>query len=194
MTIYSLVDNEEWKPIWGFPGYKISSYGRCVSHWKMDRRKTQRCVGNYIDESYTRFIGTKKVSGGSQGYIIAALRRPYGLEESQPLSHYNKILEGKPDYVGMVRVKMPIHKLVMWHFNYLDDNPELIGITTDEWLSMPERARVIIRQSLEINHIDHKRDNNRLDNLEYVTKVENSQAYRDSDKFQKYMQQCGQQN
>jgi len=155
----------------------------------MDRRKTQRCDGNYIDESYTRFIGTI-----NKDYKIAALRRPDGLTVSHPLSHYNKLTEGKPDKVGVVRVHFSIHKLVMWHFNYLDDNPEQIGITTDEWLSMPERARVIIRQSLEINHIDHKHDNNRLDNLEYVTKVENSQAYRDSDKFQKYMQQHGQQN
>ena len=182
MTI-SLVDDEQWKPLWGFPGYEISTHGRCVSHWKMDRRKGQRCDGNYIDESYTRFIGTQKKCG----YLQATLRRPYGLEESHPLSHYNKLSEGKPDSVGMVRVKMPVHKLVMWHFNYLDDNPEQIGITKEEWDSMPERARVIIRQSLEINHIDHDGMNNRLDNLEYVTKVENSQAYRDSDKFKEYM-------
>jgi len=186
-NIYSLIDNEEWEPVWGFPGYEISSYGRCASHWKMDRRKGQRCAGNYMDESYTRFIGRKKVSGGSKGYITAALRRPYGLEESYPLSYYNKLSEGIPDKVGMVRVPMPIHKLVMWHFNYLDDNPEQIGITTDEWENMPERAKEIIRQSLEINHIDHDHSNNRLDNLEYVTKVENSQAYRDSDKFKEYM-------
>ena len=182
MTI-SLVDDEQWKPLWGFPGYKISSYGRCVSHWKM--RGGSISGGNYIDESYTRFIGSTH-----RGYINASLRRPYGLEESHPLSHYNKLTEGKPDRVGMVRVIIPIHKLVMWHFNYLDDNPEQIGITKDEWKSMPERARVIIRQSLEINHIDHNKTNNRLDNLEYVTKVENSQAYRDSDKFQKYMKGC----
>ena len=193
-NIYSLIDNEKWEPVWGFPGYEISSYGRCVSHWKMkggsgpmNIKGGQHSGGNYIDESYARFIGRKKVSGGSKSYITAALRRPYGLEESHPLSYYNKLSEGKPDKVGMVRTGLPIHKLVMWHFNYLDDNPEQIGITTDEWLSMPERAKEIIRQSLEINHIDHDHSNNRLDNLEYVTKVENSQAYRDSDKFKEYM-------
>ena len=190
-NIYSLVDDEEWKPVWGFPGYDISNHGRCISHWKMDRRKAgERCNGNYIDESYTRFIGTpeSKNTSKKRGYIRTALRRPYGLEESHPLSYYNKLSEGIPDRTGMVRVVMPMHKLVMWHFNYLDDNPEQIGITTDEWESMPERAKEIIRQSLEINHIDHNPTNNKLSNLEYVTKVENSQAYRDSDKFQEYKQ------
>ena len=179
----NLIDNEKWKDVWGFPGYEISSYGRCASHWKMDRRKGRRCDGNYLDKSYTRFIGTI-----SKDYKVAGLRRPDGLTVSHPLSHYNKLTEGIPDKGGMVRVRMPMHKLVMWHFNYLDDNPEQIGITKDEWLSMPERARVIIRQSLEINHIDHDHYNNRLDNLEYVTKVENAQAYRNSDKFQEYLQ------
>jgi hypothetical protein len=180
-NIYSLVDDEQWKPVWGFPGYEISSHGRCVSHWKM--RGGKDSGGNYIDESYTRFIGSTK-----KDYVHGALRRPYGLEESHPLSHYNKLSEGIPDKVGMVRIGMPLHKLVMWHFNYLDDNPEQIGITTDEWESMPGRAKDIIRQSMEINHIDHDHYNNKLSNLEYVTKVENSQAYRDSDKFREYMQ------
>jgi hypothetical protein len=175
----NLIDNEKWKDVWGFPGYEISSYGRCVSHWKAIYRG-----GNHLDKSYTRFIGTI-----NKDYQIAALRRPAGLTVSHPLSHYNKLTEGIPDKVGMVRVVMPTHKLVMWHFNYLDDNPEQIGITKNEWLSMPERARVIIRQSLEINHIDHDHYNNRLDNLEYVTKVENAQAYRNSDKFQEYLKE-----
>ena len=189
-NIYSLVDNEQWKPVWGFPGYEISSYGRCASHWKMKGGGTGICGGNYIDESYTRFIGTpeSKNTSKKRGYIRTALRRPYGLEESHPLSYYNKLTEGKPDKVGMVRVTMLMHKLVMWHFNYLDDNTEQIGITTDEWESMPERAKDIIIQSMEINHIDHDVTNNRLNNLEYVTTMENAQAYRDSDKFKEYME------
>jgi|TARA_R110000744_G_scaffold369840_1_gene480259 hypothetical protein len=187
-NIYSLVDDEEWKPIWGFPGYEISSYGRCVSHWKMDRRKSQRCDGNYLDESYARFIGSKPKKTVGKDYVSVSLKRPYSLEKSHPLSYYNKLAEGKPDKNGIIRTGLPMHKLVMWHFNYLDDEPEQIGITIDEWLSMPWRAKEIIRQSLEINHIDHDHDNNRLDNLEYVTKVENAQAYYDSDKFKEYMQ------
>jgi len=184
-NIYSPVDDEQWKPVWGFPGYEISSHGRCASHWKM--RGGKDSGGNYIDKSYTRFIGGTAKSK-KKPYMMLHLRRPYGLEESHPLTHYNKLTEGKPDGVGVVRVTMPMHKLVIWHFNYLDDNPEQIGITTDEWWDMPERAKEIIRQSLEINHIDHDPTNNKLSNLEYVTKVENSQAYRDSDKFQEYKQ------
>jgi hypothetical protein len=87
-----------------------------------------------------------------------------------------------------------MHKLVMWHFNYLSDNSEQIGITKEEWESMPQRAKDIIMQSMEINHIDHDHTNNRLDNLEYVTTMENAQAYRDSDKFKEYMERVSGQN
>ena len=41
---------------------------------------------------------------------------------------------------------------------------------------------LILSSSLKLSS-----SNNRLDNLEYVTKVENAQAYRDSDKFKEYM-------
>ena len=189
MTI-SLVDDEQWKPLWGFPGYKISTHGRCISHWKMRVDKRGKYSGgSTYDESYIRFIGTQESRNhkGKRGYIIAKLRRQIELSKSYPLSHYNKLSEGKVDKHGIARVDFSLHKLVMWHFNYLDDNPEQIGITKEEWNSMPERARVIIRQSIEINHIDHNITNNRLDNLEYVTKVENAQSYKDSDKFQEYM-------
>jgi len=189
-NIYSLVDDEEWKPIWGYPGYQISSHGRCVSHWKIVGRGTGVPTSSKLDPSYTRFVGSpeSKNTKKKRGYIQVHLGRDKSLQESHPISYYNKLKEGRPNKAGMFVAKFPMHKLVMWHFNWIDDNPEQIGITTDEWLSMPERAKEIIRQSLEINHIDHDPTNNKLSNLEYVTKVENSQAYNDSDKHKEYMQ------
>ena len=192
-TIYSLVDNEKWKPIWGYPGYEVSNYGRVISHWKMDRRKGQRADGNYIEPSYIRFIGSpesktpKKGKGKKAGYVQVLLGRDKLLKESHPISHYNKIKEGEPTKFGIYKAHFPMHKLVMWHFSWLDYKPEQIGISKEEWLSMPERAKVIIRQSLEINHIDHDPTNNKLSNLEWVTKVENSQAYKNSDKYAEYV-------
>ena len=197
-NIYSLVDNERWKPIWGYPGYEVSDYGRVISHWKMrgGSKKGRVLNGhskarvpntgkdfNFIDPSYTKFIGTQK----KKDYVLATLGRNNTLQESHPISHYNKIKEGEPNKHGIWYTGFPIHKLVIWHFNWLDDNPEQIGISKEEWLSMPERARVIIRQSLEINHIDHNHANNKLSNLEWVTKVENAQAYKDSDKYAEYV-------
>ena len=183
-NIYSLVDNERWKPVWGYPGYEVSSLGRVISHWKMKGGSG----GNVLDVSYTRFIGTpeKGKSKKKRGYIIVDLGRDVTLQESHPISHYNKLVEGKPNKFGKWIASFPMHKLVMWHFNWLDDKPEQIGISKEEWLSMPERARVIIRQSLEINHIDHDPTNNKLSNLEWVTKVENAQAYKYSDKYAEY--------
>ena len=189
-NIYSLVDDEKWKPIWGYPGYEVSDYGRVISRWKMDRRKGQRADGNYIEPSYSRFIGSpeSKTVRKKTSYIQVPLGRDVTLQESHPISYYNKIREGRPTKFGIWVAHFPMHKLVMWHFNWIDDNPEQIGISKEEWLSMPERAKVIIRQSLEINHIDHNPTNNKLSNLEWVTKVENSQAYKDSDKYAEYVE------
>ena len=57
---------------------------------------------------------------------------------------------------------------------------------------MPERAKQIIRECMEINHIDHDQENNAVWNLEYVTKVENIAAYhkqfRGTDKFKRNKQ------
>ena len=204
-TIYSLVDNEKWKPIWGYPGYEVSNYGRVISHWKMrggskkgrvlDGHPNARVPNvdsgkdfNFIDPSYTKFIGTQESPNTKRkrGYIKVLLNRDKLLKESHPISHYNKIKEGEPTKFGIYKAHFPMHKLVMWHFSWLDYKPEQIGISKEEWLSMPERAKVIIRQSLEINHIDHDPTNNKLSNLEWVTKVENSQAYKNSDKYAEY--------
>jgi hypothetical protein len=188
-NIYSLVDDERWKPIWGYPGYEVSDLGRVISHWKMKGEGRGKCGGTALDPSYTRFVGTpeKGKSKKKRGYIQVPLGRDNTLQESHPISHYNKLKEGRPTKFGMWVAKFYVHKLVMWHFNWLDDKPEQIGISKEEWLSMPERAKVIIRQSLEINHIDHDPTNNKLSNLEWVTKVENSQAYKDSDKYAEYL-------
>jgi hypothetical protein len=194
-TIYSLVDNEKWKPIWGYPGYEVSNYGRVISHWKMIGRGRGQPAGYKLDPSYTRFIGSpesktpKKGKGKKAGYVQVLLGRDKLLKESHPISHYNKIKEGEPTKFGIYKAHFPMHKLVMWHFSWLDYKPEQIGISKEEWLSMPERAKVIIRQSLEINHIDHNPTNNKLSNLEWVTKVENSQAYKDSDKYAEYVKE-----
>ena len=185
----SLIDDEDWKDVWGFPGYQVSNYGRCVSHWKGDK-----------------IIGFQKIGGGLRHYksknhnyrgyqhCAASLKRKLNLEETHPLSYYNK-LPANPDRVdkkGNVLVYMPIHKLVMWHFNPLDKNPEQIGISKKEWKNLPERAKQIIRECMEINHIDHDQENNAVWNLEYVTKVENIAAYhkqfRGTDKFKRNKQ------
>ena len=195
-TIYSLVDDEQWKPIWGYPGYEVSDYGRVISHWKMRGGSKKGRISHTdkdfvsIDFSYTRFIGTTESLNTTKkrGYIQVSLSRDKLLQESHPISHYNKLKEGEPTKFGFYITTFPMHKLVMWHFSWLDYKPEQIGISKEEWLSMPERAKVIIRQSLEINHIDHDPTNNKLSNLEWVTKVENSQAYKNSDKYAKYVE------
>ena len=183
---FSLIDNEDWKDVWGFPGYRVSNYGRCASYWK----------GNKIIDFQKMIGGLRQYKAKNHNYrgyqhCAAMLKRKLYLEETYPISYYNK-LPANPDRVtnsGFISVYMPMHKLVMWHFNPLEENPQQIGISKKEWESMPERARQIIMQCMEINHIDHNQENNAVWNLEYVTKVENIAAYhkqyRGTDKFKK---------
>ena len=161
----SLIDDEEWKYTWGFPNYKISSWGRVQS-----------------------LIGTPKIQKGklNGSYHESSISRKKELAITHPIAHYHKISEGV-EYKTTFRIQITTHKLVMWHFRPIDNHPEDIGLSMTEWLSLSHRAREIIKHGLQINHKDHDPSNNKLSNLEWCTTIENNQAYRDSDKFVKVM-------
>ena len=174
-NIYSLLGDEdelEWKPIWGFPNYFINTNGEVLSQSNPNKPK---------------IIGTEH-KNGSGIYApmtpCVSLSRDISLEKDYPLSHYNMFSKGQLKKNETVsNIKFYKHKLVMYHFRPLENHPEDIGITKEEWSVLPPRVIEIIKRSIQINHIDHNHGNCKLSNLEWVDSIENILAYNKSDKF-----------
>ena len=144
----SLIDDEEWKDIWGFPKYRISSWGRVLSTMRNpDIGTTKIHVGKYKDK-----------------YHQSSLQRNKELTITHPISYYHKISEGwtTKDSPTTYRIQIPTHKLVMWHFRHIDNHPEDIGILMTEWLSLSHRVKELVTNGIQINHIDHDHKNNTL--------------------------------
>ena len=167
----NLIDNEEWKE-WS-PGYWVSNYGRMCSQYrpnvkelgemrlmkdkpKPDHRKGYR--GDYIANSVYPF---KDNPGNNAKHVVE-----------------NKIKNGtgfqttvNPD---RVRIEMKRHRAVMDCFKPLDDYSHEIGISKEEWDNTPESSKNFIKRQVYVNHKDHNRSNNHIDNLEWIDVVNNA--------------------
>lgn len=70
------------------------------------------------------------------------------------------------------RKNVYIHQLVMYTFKPMDKFPPVE--LKDCWESTPEPAKLWIKKTTMINHIDHNPKNNHISNLEYVTPMQNT--------------------
>ena len=66
--IVSLVDDEDWKDVWGFPGYQVSNYGRCASFWKGDKIPKPLLVNEWRPRAVV-LSGSKMSNGKLRTYL-----------------------------------------------------------------------------------------------------------------------------
>ena len=71
-----------------------------------------------------------------------------------------------------------VHRIIMETWKPIDEYPP---IPKKDWDKTPESAKQFIRDSAIVDHIDDDTHNNHIDNLQWVTPLENS-SYRKKSK------------
>ena len=86
----------------------------------------------------------------------------------------------KRSYKGRSRLTINIHKLVMDAFKPIDEYPP---ISKEEWDKTPESAKQLIRDTVFIDHINDDPYDNRVENLRWVTPLQNSNYRKQREKM-----------
>tara|TARA_B100001113_G_scaffold317492_1_gene284939 strand:+ start:213 stop:860 length:648 start_codon:yes stop_codon:yes gene_type:complete len=78
------------------------------------------------------------------------------------------------DTENTVTINVHLHRLMMEVWHPLRDHSSEIGISKEEWNSLPKSVQTILEHCVIIDHIDANTKNNLLSNLRWVTPKENN--------------------
>lgn len=142
--------------------YSVSNTGNVYSHIKSTRRPggSNGFEATY-DPTYVKKLKPKKQGNG---YLSVDISFQNGI---LPDSYYSKVRSSKQTKTCR------IHQLVMDAFKPFDEYlPEII--VKNDYKNTPESIKIILRQLFVVDHKNHDKTDNNIDNLERVTQRENT--------------------
>jgi hypothetical protein len=143
--------------------YSVSKSGNVYSHWKTINGKKGYflCI---FDPSYKKLLKPRFTNE----YALVHIYFDCGTFD---YVYASKSMRGDTRQSLNCRV----HKLVIDSWKPFDENlPK--EIKAKDYKKTPESIKVFLRELFIVNHIDHNKSNNSLDNLERVTHKQNSRA------------------
>ena len=168
-------DGQELKPVYSksylapVPDYYIAKTGRIVScrtskpKWHKDPKdkmqqtdhKERSPKGNY-----------KRATNVNLSVDVGFYKDHYD---------YTMSTNGKGD-VSKKHMKVPIrhHRACKIGWDPLETNYWELGLTKEDWDSMTPKAKQILEDSLDVDHVDNDTSNNHITNLVWKTSLENS--------------------
>lgn len=144
-------------------GYSISKSGEVYSHWKQTRKlNANNGFDLCCDLNYKKLLKPRVINK----YLYVDINFAEGTFEYQ---YRNK--HGSPRQ----SITCSLHKLVMDSWKPFD---EYLPSEIDpiDYQNSPESIKNMLKQLFIINHIDHDKFNNHIDNLERVTHKQNSRC------------------
>ena len=162
-----------------YRGYWVSRCGRAASQWSKGKNSK---IDN--EKWYEKKLKLKPdhrpgYKGGYQEFCFYPFRKDIPDLIEKFLVPMNITPEAgfqttiNPD---RVRVTIKIHRLVMTTFKPFATHGMRTGITEEDWNNTPRAVQLLTHSQMVVNHIDHIRHNNHIDNLEWSTSQQNSQA------------------
>ena len=140
-----------------FPGYYITNCGKVYSV----KTRLNSFAFNYNKPKKLSFFFNNK-SGYTQvalGVANANLTKENGWENVSPKS-----------------IRLFVHVGVMNTWRPLEKYTDRLPFTSSKFKKLDKGVKSFIRNNATINHIDHNKGNNHVDNLEWCTAAQNSMA------------------
>jgi len=141
-------------------GYYVSNFGNVYSSF-VNKAKSGSSFVSRIDDNIKNPIKMHKTH---RGYFRVPIHFPNGTFEYEYMSNKSKTTQ---------RRHCLVHQLVIDAFKPFDEFlPESLDRMAYD--ACHESIKVLLRQLFLVNHKDHNKCNNHIDNLERVTPKENS--------------------